>query len=144
MEKESKPDKTNRIIALVIIVMVIAGGAIMLYVFLSSSGIMELPELPATSQTIERSDVRYEITGTATKVDVTLNNSTGGTEQYDDVYLPKTYTYSPFSDWFLYISAQNQGESGTVTVSIYVNGTLYKTATSSGAYVIVSASGSMP
>lgn len=87
-------------------------------------------------------EVIYEITGTADKVDVTLSNASGGTEQYDDVYLPKKYDYGSFSDSFLYISAQNQGDSGSVTVSIYINGRLFKTSRSSGAYVIASASGS--
>ncbi len=86
--------------------------------------------------------VIYEITGTAKEVDVTLNNATGGTEQYSNVSIPKKYSYSSFTDSFLYISAQNQGESGSVTVSIYVNGKLFKTSRSSGAYVIASASGS--
>jgi hypothetical protein len=87
-------------------------------------------------------EVLYRITGTASSVDVTLSNATGGTEQYSNVYLPKEYSYYSFSDDFVYISAQNQGEYGTVTVSIYVNGNLFKTSTSSGAYVIATASGS--
>lgn len=84
----------------------------------------------------------YEITGTADEVDVTLNNTTGGTEQYTNVSVPVKYIYYSFSDWFLYISAQNQGESESVTVSIYVDGELFKTSSSSGAYVIATASGS--
>lgn len=88
--------------------------------------------------------VEYKITGTANRVDVTLNNSTGGTEQYSDVPIPKSYKYKQFSDWFLYISAQNQGQTGTVTVSIYYKDNLFKTSTSSGAYVIATASGSKP
>lgn len=86
-------------------------------------------------------NVVYKITGTAEKVDVTLSNATGGTEQYSDVYLPKQYSYYSFSDDFVYISAQNQGEYGTVTVSIYVNDVLFKSSTSSGGYVIATASG---
>jgi len=86
-------------------------------------------------------EVVYRITGTASTVDVTLNNAQGGTEQYNNVYLPKEYSYDSFSDDFVYISAQNQGEYGTVTVEIYVNGSLFKTSTSSGAYVIATASG---
>jgi hypothetical protein len=74
-------------------------------------------------------------------VDVTLTNATGGTEQYSSVRLPKTYSFDSFPDSFLYISAQNQGESGTVKVSIYVDGELFKTSSSSGAYVIASAHG---
>lgn len=86
--------------------------------------------------------ITYEITGTATLVDVTLNNATGGTEQYDDVSVPHTYSYADFTDSFLYISAQNQNATGSVTVSIYRHNVLFKTATSSGAYVIATASGS--
>lgn len=93
--------------------------------------------------------VVYEITGTAEKVNITLSNDTGGTEQ-SYTYLNPTKTlstpwrreYYSFPNRFLYISAQNQGEYGTVTVSIYVNGELFKTSSSSGAYVIASASGS--
>ncbi len=87
-------------------------------------------------------EVQYVITGTAQSVDVTLNNSTGGTEQYDNVPLPVTYTCPNYRYWFIYCSAQNQGQQGSVIVSIYVDGKLFKTSNSSGAYVIASASGS--
>lgn len=87
-------------------------------------------------------EIIYEITGTADEVDVTLENATGGTEQYSNVYIPIKYSYDSFADNFLYIAAQNQGEHGTVNVSIYVNGRLFKAASSSGAYVIATASGS--
>lgn len=85
--------------------------------------------------------VEYEITGTTSAVSVTLSNPTGGMEQFSVVYLPHTYTYYNFPNNFLYISAQNMGETGSVTVSIYVNGTLYKTSTSKGGFVIATASG---
>jgi hypothetical protein len=85
-------------------------------------------------------EVEYKITGTASRVSVTLNNATGGTEQYDNVSVPHTYIFDTFTDWFLYISAQNQGEYGSVTVTIYLNGEVVATSTSSGAYVIATAS----
>ena len=85
--------------------------------------------------------VVYEITGSAKSASVTLSNSTGGTEQYSNVSIPWNYTDNSFSGRFLYVSAQNQGEYGTVTVSIYVDNKLFKTSTSSGAYVIATASG---
>jgi len=88
-------------------------------------------------------EIEYKISGTASSVDVTLNNSNGGTEQYDNVSVPHTYSYKNFNDDFVYISAQNQGESGSVTVKIYHRGTLFKSSTSSGAYVIATASGSI-
>jgi len=84
--------------------------------------------------------VEYELTGTASKVSVTLNNATGGTEQFSDVYIPHTYTFEKYTDWFLYVSAQNLGDSGSITVTIYLNGEVVATSTSSGAYVIADAS----
>ncbi|MFH1899173.1 MAG: hypothetical protein ABIJ82_01720 [Patescibacteria group bacterium] len=84
--------------------------------------------------------VEYKISGTATSVNVTLSNSSGGTEQYSDVILPKVYSYSYFSDNFLYISAQNNGSSGTVNVKCYYEGVLKDSAHSEGAYVIATAS----
>lgn len=86
--------------------------------------------------------MEYEITGSAQSVSVTLSNATGGTEQESDVYLPHTYSYDNFPNYFLYISAQNNGETGSVTATIRVNGKVVKTSTSSGAYVIASASAS--
>ncbi len=84
--------------------------------------------------------VEYRISGSAPSVFVTLANATGGTEQYSGVKLPKVYRYKVFSSNFLYISAQNEGDSGTVTVECYYNGSLKDSATSSGAYVIATAS----
>jgi len=85
-------------------------------------------------------EVEYKITGTASKVFVTLNNASGGTEQFDNVSVPHTYTFETFDDWFLYVSAQNLGDWGSVTVTIYLNGAVVKTSTSSGAYVIATGS----
>jgi len=93
-----------------------------------------------SSTPISYPTVRYEVGGSARWVDVTLNNSTGGTEQYGNVSTPSHWAYSSFSDSFLYISAQNQGEYGTVRVSIFVDDVEVKRATSSGAYVIATAS----
>ena len=83
--------------------------------------------------------VEYEITGTASTVFVTLNNATGGTEQFSNVSVPHTFTFENYTHWFFYISAQNDGASGSVTVTIYVDGEVVATSTSSGAYVIASA-----
>lgn len=46
----------------------------------------------------------------------------------------------PLSE-FLYLSAQNRGSSGSITVIIIVNNEVWKSSTSSGAYVIATASG---
>jgi hypothetical protein len=81
----------------------------------------------------------YEISGTASKVFVTMYTPSGSIEQHDSVYLPRTYNYSTYDYWFSSISAQNLGDSGSVTVKIIVDGVVVKQATSTGAYVIAMA-----
>jgi hypothetical protein len=85
-------------------------------------------------------EVEYEVTGNVHAVSVTLGNATGGTEQYNNYALPFRMSYNSFPASFLYISAQNQGEGGYVTVNIYYEGQLIKTSTSSGSYTIATAS----
>jgi len=87
--------------------------------------------------------VKYEVTGTAKTVFVTYVNESGGTSQESNVSLPWSYTFTAKPGDFVYISAQNEGETGSVTVTIYKNGSIFKTSTSSGAYVIAEASGSL-
>lgn len=89
--------------------------------------------------------VTYKVTGTATSASLTSENSGGGTEQISDAYIPwETTYYTMQTGDFVYISAQNNGEYGSVTSEIYVDGALFKTSTSSGAYVIATTSGSIP
>jgi len=82
----------------------------------------------------------YKITGTADRVNVTLFNDEGGIEQYSNVSIPHEYEYDRFDNWYASILAQNQGESGSVIVTIYLNGKAVKTSKSTGAYVIAEAS----
>lgn len=89
--------------------------------------------------------VSYSISGDGTTAaSLTYANATGGTEQ-KTVTLPTTVptsgTYSIPPGQFLYISAQNQSSSGSVTVKIMINGNVWKQSTSSGAYAIATASG---
>ena len=84
--------------------------------------------------------IKYEVTGTASTVDITYENRDGGTSQISDRYLPWEYTFTGKSGDFVYVSAQNQGSSGTVTVTIYDGDRILDTSTSSGAYVIATAS----
>jgi hypothetical protein len=88
-------------------------------------------------------NIELKVTGSAKSVFVTYENKDGGTSQIDSVSVPWSYTYTGNTDDFYYISAQNNGENGTVTVTAYKNGQTMKTSTSSGAYVIASVSGSI-
>ena len=89
--------------------------------------------------------VKYEISGSVNKVFITIENENGGTSQFSAISVPWTYTFSSRKPkgTFVYVSAQNQGETGTVTVTIYRDGTVFKTSSSTGAYVIATASGSL-
>lgn len=84
---------------------------------------------PTSGPTSRPISVKYEITGTASSVNVTLYGPTGGTEYYSNVPVPHTYSYPSFPrGYFLYIQADNNGDHGAVTVTIYVDGNVYKTS----------------
>lgn len=82
--------------------------------------------------------VVYTVTGTATAASMTLSDSDGSTSQQSDQALPFSISFEADSGTFLYISAQNSGESGTITV----DGATVETTTSNGAYVIAGCSAS--
>lgn len=85
--------------------------------------------------------VTYNVSGSAREVAVTYANASEGTSQAT-VSVPWSHSFTcTKSGQFLYISAQNQGQTGTVTVRITKSGTTYKESTSSGAFVIATASG---
>ncbi|OJJ20209.1 hypothetical protein BKI52_17215 [marine bacterium AO1-C] len=84
--------------------------------------------------------LRYEVSGTASTVDITYRDYSGSTVQFTDVSLPHTITYDFVTSDFAYISAQNNGESGTVSVKVYYEDRFKDGATSAGAFVIATAS----
>ena len=88
--------------------------------------------------------IEYVLEGTADTVSVTMQNQSGNTEQHGSVSLPKTYTLNVEPGSFIYMSAQNNGDSGSVSCTIKANGKEIETATSYGAYVIATCSGSAP
>lgn len=90
-------------------------------------------------------DIVYKVTGTASAVDLTISNKDDNTEQYSDKTLPWSYSFTKTENsWqFLYVSAQNQGDTGSVTTKILIDDREVETATSSGAYVIATASTSI-
>jgi hypothetical protein len=88
--------------------------------------------------------VEYRVDGTATQGSMTYSNATEGTEQVT-ANLPWSIAFTATKESeFVYISAQNQNSTGTVHVSILLDGVLFKEASSTGAFVIATASGSTP
>jgi len=88
-------------------------------------------------------DVVYEVTCTSGLVSITIENSDGGVSQFADVATPWTYEFTGDIGDFVYVSAQNLHDYGTVTATIYQAGEIFKTSTSEGAYAIASAYGSL-
>ena len=83
--------------------------------------------------------VTYIVKGTAPGAMLTYRNPRGGTEQ-TSVRLPWESSFTVKGGEFLYISAQNEGTSGSVTCEILLDGVSRTNATSSGAYVIAECS----
>ena len=88
-------------------------------------------------------DVEYEVTGSAYTVDVTYENSGGSTSREYAVGVPWSYRFSADPGDEVYISAQNTGLYGTVTVAIYLDGEIFEAETSEGAYCTATASGTL-
>jgi hypothetical protein len=91
--------------------------------------------------TLPKSNVKYEIKGTASFVSVTFRLYGDETRQEAKVRVPWTYSFTAKSGDFLYISAQNLGKEGNLEVIIYKDGFLYKRGAARGAFTIASASG---
>lgn len=85
--------------------------------------------------------IEYEVSGSATKADLTYRNYFGDTQQEAEASVPWKETFTAYPGAFLYISAQNQDKYGAITATIKVNGQVIKTTTSTGAYSIATASG---
>lgn len=88
--------------------------------------------------------VEYRITGSARHCSSTYENSTGGVNQHG-VNIPFSYSWNGArSGDFLYMSCQidQASDTGSITVAIYKNGTLYRSGFASGFPNIATASGS--
>jgi len=87
--------------------------------------------------------VSLEITGSADSVSITMTDEYANIVQGDyQVPFSKTLILSSGSTFS--ISAQNNGEYGSITCNIYADDNLIETSTSEGAYKIVSCDGFVP
>ncbi len=85
--------------------------------------------------------VTYSVSGVNTNsASLTYQNSGGGTSQ-EVVTLPWSKVIIAKPGDFLYVSAQNKNGVGSVTSTITVDKTVFKISTSTGAYVIATATG---
>lgn len=88
--------------------------------------------------------VKYEVACSPNGFDITYINNSGNTEQKDISIGSWVMSFTGYSGAFVYVSAQAGHENATITVKIYYKGNIIEQATSSGDYVIATASGSLP
>jgi hypothetical protein len=87
------------------------------------------------------SNYEYEVSGSAGNYSITCEGAPSGTAQYSNVGSGWTYKWTQTGERWLYMSAQNNTSSGTVTVKIIREGKVLAQQTSSGAYVIATVDG---
>jgi hypothetical protein len=97
--------------------------------------------LSSCSDEFDEVEYRYEVSGTSGNYSVTIQNADDNTQQYGSVGSGWWYKWDQSGTRFLYVSAQNNNESGNVTVKIIRNGKVLQTNTSEGGYTIATVSG---
>lgn len=84
--------------------------------------------------------VEYQVGGSTQSANLNYSNETEDGEQHEDVTIPWSKTFPVVRGQFLYLSAQNGQDYGTVTCAITINNITVKRAESSGAYTIATCS----
>lgn len=82
----------------------------------------------------------YEVVGSSNSFFVTIQNVDNETQQWSNVKSGWKYSWTQTGHRWLYISAQNNKDYGSVTVRIYRENQILKENTSYGAYGIASVS----
>ncbi len=85
--------------------------------------------------------IKYEVRGSASFASLTYVNASGGIAQETKVKLPWVASFTTDIGNIVSLSAQNEGESGTVSVYIFSSGRIIQSASSTGEYVIALAAG---
>jgi hypothetical protein len=88
-------------------------------------------------------DYTYEVTGDAKSALVTYTDADGSISQETSVSVPWSMNLNGSAGQYVSVSAQNNSASGSVVVEITKEGRSFKTAKSSGAYGVASASGKL-
>jgi hypothetical protein len=87
------------------------------------------------------SEYKYEVSGTSGNYSVTIQNADDNTQQWSEVGNGWWYSWDQTGTRWLYISAQNNNSSGSVTVKIIKEGEVISENTSFGGYTIATVSG---
>ena len=140
------PDRTWAAIA--VVVLIVVGVAITASVRASSAEADRKAQVAALVEMMKPVEVLYEVEGTAPSASLTIE-SPSGTEQAK-ISLPLTnksgtlgLTLKFNRGAFVYVSAQNEDDFGSVTCRITVDGQVVSENTSTGEYGIASCKGSV-
>lgn len=98
---------------------------------------------PAVAQAPRVHSITYEVTGTAKSASMTYEHPQGSS-QVGPVRLPWRLSFEAEPGQFLYLSAQNQGEHGSVVTAIYIDGELFRASESKGSFVNATVSDYIP
>lgn len=85
----------------------------------------------------------YEVKGDAPTALISYTNSQGSISQETEAKLPWKKSFTGYVGDAVTVSAQNNGDKGSVVVEIYKKGELFKSGESVGAYGIATAGGSL-
>jgi hypothetical protein len=109
----------------------------------SASQLQATPEATPLPVDTYPETVIYRVYGDAYLADITMQVPTG-TRQVANIELPAEETWLMPSGAFVYVSAQNNDESGSITCEIVVDGKVISRNTSEGGYTIASCQGAVP
>jgi hypothetical protein len=112
-------------------------GTIFIILLLVLVGCKDKDKGPTGPETYQ---VKYHVTGSATWVSIAYETDYGEISQAN-TSVPWSCSFTGEKGDFVYVSAWNQEDGETVTVTIYKDEEIFKTSTSSGAYVRATASG---
>ena len=110
----------------------------LLLVFLTSCG-----ATPAAQSTSAMYSIIYRVTGAATSAQLTVQNSSGTTEQFDEVRVPWQTEFIGRRMQLVFVSAQSQQERELIGCEIVVNGVLVDEDTSRGRDAVATCSASI-
>lgn len=131
---------TNKSLKIIIVLSALTIGSVLLLSLLPGKN---KNYVKPVEKTTTKRVVNYEVHGNKNLViSVTQASEDGATSQFNNIKAP--YKSGPLlfkKGDFVYLSAQNQNNSGEVTVEIFVDSRLYKSTRSVGEYCIASVSG---
>lgn len=136
-------------------VMVMVGCLVVLGVVLWQAGFLgkssstrdDTPAVIPVAPATDAVEVTYRVFGSGTtEADLTFENAQGGTEQRSSQDIEPVWetTFKAKSGQFVYLSAQNKNDAGSVTCEIRVDGGAFKHSVSDGAYAIATCNGLVP